>query len=67
MRSWMAECFFPYGLLNPLKPVPPAKGDTWNANFCRLDYDSGKMVKWSWSPVQRSFHEYKVYRAMIFR
>lgn len=67
MRSWMAECFFPYALLNPLKPVPPSRGETWNGNFCRLDYDAGKMVKWSWSPIIRSFHEYKVYRPLVFR
>lgn len=67
MRSWMAECFFPYALLNPLQPVPPARGDTWNANFCRLDYDTGAMIKWSWSPVQQSFHEYKSYRPVRFK
>lgn len=67
MRSWSAECFFPYGLLNPMEQVPAVKGIVWNANFCRLDYDSGSMVKWSWSPIKHSFHEYKKYRSIRFR
>lgn len=67
MESWTAECFFPYELFQPLQQVPPVKGTYWNANFCRLDYDSGKMIKWSWSPVKVSFHEINVYRTIQFR
>lgn len=67
MESWTAECFFPYELLEPLRFVPPIKGTCWNANFCRLDYDSGKMIKWSWSPVKVSFHEFRVFRTIQFR
>jgi hypothetical protein len=66
MQSWTAECFFPYSLLAPLQKTPPVKGMVWNANFCRLDYDPGKMIKWSWSPVKASFHEFKVYRQIRF-
>lgn len=67
MEAWTAECFFPYELLQPLQQVPPVKGTYWNANFCRLDYDPGKMIKWSWSPVKVSFHEYQVFRTIQFR
>lgn len=67
MQSWSAECFFPYALLQPLQATPPVKGTVWNANFCRLDYDAGHMVKWSWSPVKVSFHEFKVFRSIRFQ
>lgn len=67
MEGWTAECFFPYALLQPLQAIPPVKGTVWNANFCRIDYDSGRMALWSWSPVKRSFHEFRVFRAIRFQ
>ena len=66
ITSWSAELFFPYDLFSPLGNVPPASGTIWNANFCRLDYDSGKMIKWAWAPVQNSFHELKKFRPLKF-
>jgi Carbohydrate family 9 binding domain-like len=66
IKSWSAELFFPYALLNPLSNVPPVSGMRWNANFCRLDYDSGNMIKWAWSPVKVSFHEFENYLPIIF-
>ena len=66
IKSWSAELFFPYTLLNPLLNVPPVSGMRWNANFYRLDYDSGSMIKWAWSPVKVSFHEFENYRPIIF-
>lgn len=66
IRSWSVELFFPYSLFNPLANVPPKSGTIWNANFFRLDYDSGKMIKWAWSPVERSFHEFKKFRPVKF-
>ncbi len=66
IQSWTAELFFPYSLLSPLENTPPKSGTVWNANFCRLDYDSGSMMKWSWSPVTSSFHEYKKFRSIRF-
>lgn len=67
IQSWTAELFFPFALLLPLKNVPPRPGMCWNANFCRLDYDTGKMIKWSWSPVHISFHECQTYRTIQFQ
>ncbi len=64
--SWTAELFFPYVLFNPLNNVPPASGTFWNANFYRLDYDTGKMIKWAWGPVQNSFHELERFRVVKF-
>ena len=66
ITSWSAELFFPYDLFKPLGNVPPVSGTIWNANFYRLDYDSGKMIKWAWSPVQNSFHELERFRSIKF-
>jgi cellulose/xylan binding protein with CBM9 domain len=66
IKSWSAEIFFPYKILNPLLNVPPVSGMRWNANFCRLDYDTGNQDMWSWSPVKKSFHEFKKYYSLQF-
>lgn len=66
MIGWTAELFFPFKLLEPLENNYPSTGTVWNANFCRLDYDSGKMIKWSWSPIKVSFHEFLQYRKIRF-
>lgn len=67
IRSWSAEAFFPYGILDLLDNIPPKSGTVWNANFCRLDYDSGLMIKWSWSPkIKRSFHELQNFLTIKF-
>jgi len=64
--TWHAEIFFPYQLFNPMIQGKPEKGTTWRANFYRLDYDTGKMVKWAWSPIVKSFHEYAKYGVLVF-
>ena len=66
IRSWSAELFFPYKLFSPLSNVPPVSGTIWNANFCRLDYDTGVMVKWAWAPINKSFHEFEKYQPIKF-
>jgi hypothetical protein len=67
IRSWSAEIFFPYTGLGLLPRVPPASGTQWNANFCRLDYDTGSMIKWSWTPsIKKSFHELDKFRSIRF-
>lgn len=66
ITSWSAELFFPYELLTALGNVPPTSGTLWNANFYRLDYDSGKMIRWAWGPVQNSFHELEKFRPIKF-
>lgn len=66
IRSWSAELFFPYKLLNPLRNVPPKSGTIWNANFYRIDYDSGKGIKWAWGPVEKSFHEFRKFLPIQF-
>lgn len=66
IKAWRAELFFPYEVMHPLIKEAPKKGSTWNANFYRLDYDTGKMIKWSWSPVEKHFHEFKNFGTIIF-
>ena len=61
IQGWRAEIFFPYEILGPMITGAPASGTRWKANFCRLDYDTGKMIKWSWSPIKVSFHEFQSY------
>jgi Carbohydrate-binding family 9 len=66
IKSWSVELFFPYSIFSPLNNVPPASGTTWNANFYRLDYDSGNMIKWAWTPIKTSFHEFEKFQAIKF-
>ena len=66
IQSWSSELFFPYSLFNPLSNVPPKSGTSWNANFYRLDYDTGKMIKWSWAPIKSSFHEFEKFGTIHF-
>ncbi len=66
MYKWSAELFFPYSIFNPLENTDIKKGTCWNANFYRLDYDSGKMIKWAWSPVKASFHEFNRFGVIQF-
>jgi hypothetical protein len=57
--------FVPYELMKPLRNVPPQSGTRWRANFYRMDYDQGQNA-WSWSPVGRSFHEFKKFGTLEF-
>jgi hypothetical protein len=66
MIGWMAEVYIPFRLLEPLRNSPPKPGTVWNANFCRLDYDSGRIEKWAWAPVRTGFHEFERYLALRF-
>ena len=67
ITSWSAEVFISYKSLGLLSRVPPKSGTVWNANFCRLDHDAGKMVKWSWTPtIVESLHELDKFRSIIF-
>ncbi len=67
ISGWTAEMFFPYTLFKALNNVPPKPGTEWTGNFYRMDYDTGKRVKWCWAPVESTFHEYKKFRPIIFK
>lgn len=65
--SWTAEVFISYKSLGLLPGIPPASGSIWKANFCRLDHDSGTMIKWSWSKsIEKSLHELHNFRTIEF-
>ena len=66
MYKWTAELYFPLNLFEPLQNIEVKKGIYWNANFYRLDYDSGKMIKWSWAPINKSFHEFEKFGVLLF-
>ena len=66
MYKWTAELYFPFKLFIPLQNLDVNKGTCWNANFYRLDYDDTKMVKWAWSPIVKSFHEFEKYGVIQF-
>ena len=66
MYKWTAELYFPFKLFIPLQNLDVKKGVCWNANFYRLDYDDTKMVKWAWSPIVKSFHEFEKYGVIQF-
>lgn len=66
VKSWYAEFFIPYALLNPLPNVPPKKGMVWKGNMYRIDYDSGQPKEWSWRKTDTNFHQYSRYGKMIF-
>ena len=67
ITSWSAEIYFPFDALAIIPKVPPIAGTEWHANFCRLDYDTGKMIKWSFSPdIKTSFHELDAFYTIKF-
>ena len=67
IKYWSAEIFFPYEVLGLLPGLPPKSNMIWRANFCRIDYDSGKMVQWTWSRnIKSSFHELENFGFILF-
>lgn len=67
INSWKAELFFPFELLKDLPNSPPVSGTVWNANFARIDYDTGKKIRWSWTPtIDYTFHELEKFRKIEF-
>lgn len=66
ITGWTAEIFVPYETLNALKNVPPKAGSEWRANFYRMDYDESPTASWSWSPIDRSFHEIRKFGRLVF-
>ncbi|MFP4093153.1 MAG: carbohydrate-binding family 9-like protein [Cyclobacteriaceae bacterium] len=66
VKSWKAEFFIPYALLNPLGQVPPQKGTRWRANIYRIDYDQGSPSYYQWRPTSGNFHQYKEFGTFLF-
>ncbi len=65
IKSWMAEFFIPYKLLQPLVSGAPKSGDRWRANLYRIDYDKD-YTTWTWQKNSGSFHEYKKFGTFLF-
>lgn len=66
IKGWTVELFFPFALFSGLKNVPSVSGTEWRGNFYRMDYDTGKQIKWGWKSVEGSFHEYDKFGTIIF-
>lgn len=66
IEGWIAEFFIPYTLLVPLINTPPKKGDSWRANFYRIDYDFQESISWLWQLTENNFHEYNAFGTIIF-
>jgi len=67
IKHWSAEIFLPYEVLGLLPGLPPKSNMVWRANFCRIDYDSGKMIQWTWSKkIKSSFHELENFGFIVF-
>jgi hypothetical protein len=65
IKSWMAEFFIPFKLLQPMVAVSPKSGDRWRVNLYRIDYDKD-YTTWSWQKTSGSFHEFKKYGTLLF-
>jgi len=65
IKSWMAEFFIPFKLLQPMVVVSPKSGDRWRINLYRIDYDKD-YTTWSWQKTSGSFHEFKKYGTLLF-
>ena len=64
--SWTSEFFIPFELLKPLRNVPPTSGMEWRMNIYRMDYDTGKRDRWEWQPIEKNFHDYKLFGRIRF-
>ncbi|MDR2893897.1 MAG: carbohydrate-binding family 9-like protein [Alistipes sp.] len=66
ITGWKAEFFIPFKLLRPLNNLPPKKGDTWRANFYRIDRAGEASGSWSWQLTTTNFHDYSSFGTIVF-
>jgi hypothetical protein len=56
-RAWLAELAIPFSALKKQDSMPPKSGDTWRANFFRIDKMEKDKHYSAWSPPLRGdFH-----------
>lgn len=66
VKGWLLECFIPFELFRGVCAVPE-KGDSWRANFYRIDYDHGPASQWAWDVrTGGNFHDYRSFGRIIF-
>jgi hypothetical protein len=69
IKSWTAEVYIPYVLLNPIVQAAPKSGSKWRANLYRIDYDKG-YTSWTWQKttpkLRGSLHEFNKFGTLIF-
>ena len=66
IKSWTAEFYIPFSLLEPMQNVPPSSGTQWRSNLYRMDYLNGIDRSWAWQKVERSFHNLNEYGTLVF-
>jgi hypothetical protein len=67
VTGWTAEFFIPFTLMRGLGNVPPVPGNTWRANFYRIDYDQNEQTLFAWATgVKNSFHDFENFGTLTF-
>ncbi|HEX5169849.1 MAG TPA: carbohydrate-binding family 9-like protein [Cyclobacteriaceae bacterium] len=68
IKSWTAEFFIPFSLLQPSAGMPQP-GTQWRANLYRIDYDEG-YTTWTWQKTTPNkpgnFHEPDKFGTLVF-
>ena len=67
ISGWIAEFFIPFKLLKPLIVEAPKEGEVWRGNLYRIDYDTGKQVRWTWQETEKHFHEFDRFGYLLFQ
>ena len=66
-KAWIAELAIPFSAMQAEEMVPPKAGDTWRANFFRIDKMKNKKDFGAWSPPLRGdFHALDRFGMMTF-
>ena len=66
VKGWTAEFFIPFALLSGVCP-PPKAGDSWRANFYRIDYGEKSNTHWAWDTrTGPNFHDHRHFGSIVF-
>ena len=67
IRSWQADIRIPFSIFAGLCAAPRA-GDTWRANFYRIDHSLGRAYHVAWRPPPvADFHRVDVFGTITFK
>jgi len=66
-RSWTAEWAIPFDQIVMAPHVPPANGDTWRANFYRIEQGRDAVEYTAWSPTgEINYHHPERFGTLVF-
>lgn len=67
IRSWQADVRIPFAVFAGIC-APPRSGDTWRANFFRIDHALGRAHHLAWRPPPvADFHRLDVFGTLTFK